>query len=54
MDSCYMPEEELDRRRSLFKAAAKGDVRAKQELEQEYHVRVYSPAERRAFLKRRT
>ena len=32
--------EEMEYRRFLFKVAADGDVRAQQELEREYHVRV--------------
>ena len=39
--------EEMEYRRSLFKAAAKGDVRAQQELESEYHVRVCPPSTER-------
>jgi hypothetical protein len=35
-----MWEEEMEYRRSLFKAAANGDLRAQEELEREYHVRV--------------
>lgn len=35
-----MWNEEMEYRRSLFKAAAKGDVRAQEELEREYHARV--------------
>lgn len=35
-----MWNEEVEYRHSLFKAAAKGDVRAQAELEREYHVRV--------------
>jgi len=30
----------MEYRRFLFKAAAKGDVRAQEKLEREYHVRV--------------
>jgi hypothetical protein len=33
-------QEEMDYRRLLFKAAAKGDLRAQEALEREYHVRV--------------
>jgi len=32
--------EEMEYRRFLFKVAADGDVRAQQELEREYHLRV--------------
>jgi len=42
-----LQNEEMEYRRSLFKAAAKGDVRAQQELESEYHVRVYPPSTER-------
>jgi len=38
-------EEELQHRRSLLRLAAKGNVQARKELEQEYHARVYSPAQ---------
>jgi hypothetical protein len=38
--------EEMEYRRSLFKAAAKGDIRAQEELEREYHVRVYASSKR--------
>ena len=44
-----IPEEELEYRRSLLRAAAKGDVDAQEELEQEFHVRVYSLSERTAY-----
>jgi hypothetical protein len=35
-----MWSEEMEYRRLLFKTAAKGDARAQEELEREYHVRV--------------
>lgn len=38
-------EEEVERRRRLLRLAAKGNVEARAELEQEYHARVYSPAQ---------
>ena len=38
-------EEEVEHRRSLLRLAAKGNVQARKELEQEYHARVYSPAQ---------
>ena len=38
-------EEEVERRRLLLRLAAKGNVEARAELEQEYHARVYSPAQ---------
>jgi hypothetical protein len=36
----FQGDKEQEYRRSLFRAAAKGDVRAKEELEREYHVRI--------------
>ena len=33
-------EKEAEHRRILFKAAARADVRAQEELEREYHVRI--------------
>ena len=38
-------EEEVEHRRLLLRLAAKGNVQARKELEQEYHARVYSPAQ---------
>jgi hypothetical protein len=38
-------EEEVEHRRALLRLAAKGNVQAKKELEQEYHAHVYSPAQ---------
>jgi hypothetical protein len=38
-------EEEVEHRRLLLRLAAKGNVQARTELEQEYHARVYSPAQ---------
>ncbi len=35
-----LQSEEMEYRHFLFKAAADGDLRAQQELEREYHVRV--------------
>lgn len=43
----YMPDSELEERRSLLQAAARGSVTAQLKLEQEYHVRVYSASERK-------
>ena len=40
-------EEEMEHRRILLMAAANGDVLAQQELEREYHVRVYAPSRQR-------
>jgi hypothetical protein len=41
----FMPDPELEERRSLLQAAAGGSVPARVKLEEEYHVRLYSPAE---------
>lgn len=38
-------EEEIQHRRDLLRLAAKGNAQARAELEQEYHVRVYSTAQ---------
>jgi len=38
-------EEEVEHRRALLRLAAKGNALAQKELEQEYHARVYSPAQ---------
>jgi len=38
----FLRDEELEYRRSLFKAAANGDICAQQELEREYRVWVFS------------
>jgi hypothetical protein len=38
-------EEEVEHRRGLLRLAAKGNAQARKELEQEYHARVYSPAQ---------
>jgi hypothetical protein len=38
-------EEEVEHRRHLLRLAAKGNAEARAELEQEYHARVYSPAQ---------
>ena len=38
-------EQEVEHRRVLLKMAAKGNAQARKELEQEYHARVYSPAQ---------
>ena len=38
-------EEEVEHRRLLLRSAAKGNAQARKELEQEYHARVYSPAQ---------
>ena len=46
-------EEEVEHRRSLLRLAAKGNVQARKELEQEYHARVYSPAQLAKYTPRR-
>jgi hypothetical protein len=38
-------EEEVEHRRLLLRLAAKGNVEARAELEQEYHAQVYSSAQ---------
>ena len=38
-------EEEIEHRRELLRLAAKGNAQARKELDQEYHARVYSPAQ---------
>jgi hypothetical protein len=38
-------EQEAEHRRVLLRLAAKGNVQARKELEQEYHAQVYSPAQ---------
>ncbi len=38
-------EEEVAHRRLLLRLAAKDNAQARKELEQEYHARVYSPAQ---------
>jgi DNA-binding GntR family transcriptional regulator len=45
----YMPDSELEERRSLLQAAARGSIPAQLKLEQEYHVRVYSASERKKY-----
>ena len=41
----YTTEEEVAHRRLLLRLAAKGNARARKELEEEYHARVFSPAQ---------
>lgn len=41
----FMPDPEIEDRRSLLKAAAQGSISAKIQLQEEYHVRVYSASE---------
>lgn len=49
MQPSFMPEQELEYRRSLLRAAARGNACAQKELEEEYHVRVYSTSERASY-----
>ena len=41
----YTNDQEAERRRVLLRLAAKGNVRARKELAEEYHASVYSPAQ---------
>lgn len=43
-------EDEVEHRRVLLRLAAKGNVQARKELEQEYHARVYTPAQLTGFV----
>jgi hypothetical protein len=43
-------EEEVEHRRTLLRLAARGNAQARKELEQEYHARVYSPAQVAKFV----
>jgi hypothetical protein len=45
-------EEEVAHRRMLLRLAAKGNAQARKELEQEYHARVYSPAQLATYIPR--
>ena len=45
-------EEEVEHRRGLLRLAAKGNAQARKELEQEYHARVYSPAQLAKYIPR--
>jgi DNA-binding GntR family transcriptional regulator len=45
----FMPDPELEDRRLLLQAAARGSVRAQLKLQEEYHVRVYSSSEREQY-----
>ena len=47
----FIPDQELEERRSLLKAAATGNVFAQLKLDEEYHVRVYSASERKRYAK---
>ena len=52
--SSFMPDAELEERRSLLEAATKGSLPAQQTLAREYHVRVYSAIERETYAVTRT
>ena len=41
----YTSNQEVEQRRVLLRLAAKGNVRARKELAEEYHAHVYSPAQ---------
>ena len=41
----YTSDQEVEHRRVLLRLAAKGNVQARKELAEEYHARVYSPAQ---------
>jgi hypothetical protein len=41
----YTSDQEVEHRRVLLRLAAKGNARARKELAEEYHARVYSPAQ---------
>ena len=43
-------EDEVAHRRVLLRLAAKGNIQARKELEQEYHARVYTPAQLAGFV----
>ena len=45
-------EEEVEHRRALLRMAAKGNPQARKELEQEYHAKVYSPAQVAKYIPR--
>ena len=45
-------EEEVQHRRMLLRLAAKGNVQARKELEQEYHARVYTSAQLAKYIPR--
>jgi hypothetical protein len=50
----FAPNPELEERRLLLQAAARGCVSAQVKLNEEYHVRIYSPSERRQYAVERT
>ncbi|HEU4684350.1 MAG TPA: hypothetical protein VFS39_07600 [Nitrospira sp.] len=43
-------DKDIEYRRALLRLAAKGNVRASRELAEEYHARLYSPAERAKYI----
>lgn len=45
----FASDPELEERRSLLQAAARGSVPAQLKLEEEYHARVYSASERKKY-----
>jgi hypothetical protein len=50
METFRSVEGETEYRRSLLTEAATGSARAQQELDREYHVRVYSAQERENYI----
>jgi hypothetical protein len=50
MEAFPNSEQEAERRRSLLRAAGNGNTSAQQELEREYHVRIYSALERQHYV----
>jgi len=50
MDAFPNSEQESEYRRSLLNAASNGNASAQQELEREYHVRIYSALERQHYV----
>jgi hypothetical protein len=50
MDAFPNSEQEAEYRRSLLRAAGNGNTSAQQELEKEYHVRIYSAVERQHYV----
>ncbi|HJT20662.1 MAG TPA: hypothetical protein VJ746_09340 [Nitrospira sp.] len=50
----FAPNPELEERRLLLQAAARGCVSAQLKLNEEYHVRVYSASERKQYAVERT
>ncbi len=50
MDGFPNSDQEAEYRRSLLSAAGDGNTSAQQELEREYHVRIYSALERQHYV----